>query len=214
MDRKKMASQENRTVSSCALAWVATIAVFSAALASPAFAAQTDITISTAAAPATPRILGAAVVGAVPGSPLLYTVSATGQAPLKFEFEIRFLLFEIALPFQEFQLFLLRLFQLAVAILKLGVQIGHAAGKFIFGIFPRLFDEFTLGLIEVSGVFLFLQFKRFLKLTFLFRLRLLELPAQLFFDVVRECFGKRDLFPAFGAGDHLVGHGSGCSIRD
>jgi alpha-galactosidase len=54
-------------------------------LAGPAFAAQTDITISTAPAPAAPRILGAAVVGAIPGSPFLHTVSATGQAPLKFE---------------------------------------------------------------------------------------------------------------------------------
>jgi MYXO-CTERM domain-containing protein len=36
-------------------------------------------------APATPRILGASVVGANPGGPFLYTVSATGQAPLKFE---------------------------------------------------------------------------------------------------------------------------------
>ena len=54
------------------------------ALGAPAFAAQTDITISTAAAPATPRILGATVVGATPGSPFLYTISATGQAPLTF----------------------------------------------------------------------------------------------------------------------------------
>jgi alpha-galactosidase len=54
------------------------------ALASSAIAAQTDITISTDAAPATPRILGARVIGATPGSPFLHTVSATGQAPLKF----------------------------------------------------------------------------------------------------------------------------------
>lgn len=50
----------------------------------PALAAQTDITISTAAAPATPQIHGASVVGSVPGSPFLFTVPATGQAPLTF----------------------------------------------------------------------------------------------------------------------------------
>jgi MYXO-CTERM domain-containing protein len=57
------------------------------ALAVPAFAAQTDITISTSPALATPRINGARVIGSIPGSPLLYTISATGQAPLKFEAE-------------------------------------------------------------------------------------------------------------------------------
>ena len=54
------------------------------ALGAPAFAAQTDITISTAAAPAAPRILGATVIGSTPGGPFLYTISATGQAPLTF----------------------------------------------------------------------------------------------------------------------------------
>jgi alpha-galactosidase len=54
------------------------------AFGAPAFAAQTDITISTAAAPATPRINGATVIGATPGSPFLHTISATGQAPLTF----------------------------------------------------------------------------------------------------------------------------------
>jgi alpha-galactosidase len=49
----------------------------------PAFA-QTDITISTEASPATPRILGPTIIGATPGSPFLYTVPATGQAPLTF----------------------------------------------------------------------------------------------------------------------------------
>lgn len=62
---------------------LALLAVLAAS--SPVFAAQTDITISTTPAPAAPRILGAAVIGAVPGSPFLHTVSATGQAPLKFE---------------------------------------------------------------------------------------------------------------------------------
>jgi alpha-galactosidase len=85
MDRMRMASQENHTVPSCSLAWLAMIVVLSAALSHSAFAAQTDITISTAAPPATPRLLGAAVVWAVPGSPFLYTISATGQAPLKCE---------------------------------------------------------------------------------------------------------------------------------
>src|SRR5450432_650491 len=42
-------------------------------------AAQTDIDISMAAAPATPRILGPAVLGSNPGSPFLYTVPTTGQ---------------------------------------------------------------------------------------------------------------------------------------
>src|ERR1019366_1381789 len=85
MDRMRMPSQENHTVPSCSLAWLGMIVVLSATLPHPAFAAQTDITISTAAPPATPRILGVAVVGAVPGSPFLYAISATGQAPLKFE---------------------------------------------------------------------------------------------------------------------------------
>ena len=49
-----------------------------------AFGAQTDISISTAAAPAAPRILGPTVIGSKPGSPLLYTVPATGQSPLTF----------------------------------------------------------------------------------------------------------------------------------
>lgn len=66
------------------------LALFSAALSlaaasgHPAFAATTDISISTAAPPATPRILGAMVIGSTPASPLLYTISATGQAPLTF----------------------------------------------------------------------------------------------------------------------------------
>jgi hypothetical protein len=60
------------------------LSVAATAFAAPAFAAQTDLTISTAAAPATPRILGATLVGAIPGSPFLYTISATGQSPLKF----------------------------------------------------------------------------------------------------------------------------------
>ncbi len=55
-----------------------------AAYGRPAFAAQTDISISTTAAPPTPRILGATIIGSTPGSPFLYTISATGQAPLTF----------------------------------------------------------------------------------------------------------------------------------
>jgi len=53
-------------------------------LGAPAFAAQTDITISTAAAPATPRINGPTILGATPASPFLYAIPATGQAPLTF----------------------------------------------------------------------------------------------------------------------------------
>jgi alpha-galactosidase len=62
------------------------IAVLSlvAAYSRPAFSAQTDISISTTAPPAAPRILGATVIGSTPGSPFLYTISATGQAPLTF----------------------------------------------------------------------------------------------------------------------------------
>ena len=62
------------------------VAVFSLATAFShlVFAAQSDISISTTAPPAAPRILGATVVGSTPGSPLLYTISATGQAPLTF----------------------------------------------------------------------------------------------------------------------------------
>src|SRR5512133_3647192 len=73
--------RSNRPIA-CQLARVSALVL---ALGGPAFAAQTDITISTAPAPAEPKILGAAVVGSIPGSPLLFTVSATGQAPLKFE---------------------------------------------------------------------------------------------------------------------------------
>jgi alpha-galactosidase len=51
---------------------------------STAFAAQTDVTISMTAPPAAPRIQGPAVVGATPGSPFLFGVAATGQAPLAF----------------------------------------------------------------------------------------------------------------------------------
>jgi alpha-galactosidase len=47
-------------------------------------AAQTNITISMTAPPATPRILGPRVFAAKPGSPFLYTIAATGQAPLTF----------------------------------------------------------------------------------------------------------------------------------
>ena len=50
----------------------------------PAFAAQTDITISMDKPPATPRINGATVVGSIPGSPFRHTIAATGQAPLTF----------------------------------------------------------------------------------------------------------------------------------
>jgi hypothetical protein len=57
---------------------------FGALCRSPLFAAQTEISISTAAPPAAPHILGPSVVGSKPGSPFIYTVSATGQAPLTF----------------------------------------------------------------------------------------------------------------------------------
>ena len=62
------------------------IAMFSLGVASshPVLAAQTDINISTTAPPAAPRILGATIIGAAPGSPFLWTISATGQTPLTF----------------------------------------------------------------------------------------------------------------------------------
>ncbi|MES1206656.1 MAG: putative Ig domain-containing protein, partial [Pseudomonadota bacterium] len=47
-------------------------------------AAQTTITISMAGAPAQPRIQPPLVVGARPAAPFLYTIPATGQAPLTF----------------------------------------------------------------------------------------------------------------------------------
>ena len=47
-------------------------------------AAQTNITISMTPPPAAPRILGPRVFSAKPGSPFLYTIAATGQAPLAF----------------------------------------------------------------------------------------------------------------------------------
>ncbi len=53
-------------------------------LSEPALAAATDIAISMAAPPATPRILGPTVLGSLPGSPFLYTIPATGQEPLKY----------------------------------------------------------------------------------------------------------------------------------
>jgi MYXO-CTERM domain-containing protein len=87
MDAKRSTTQEShfgvcvaRPKANAILAFLAA-AVFAA----PALGAQTDITISTTPAPAAPRILGAAVIGSIPGSPFLHTVSATGQAPLKFE---------------------------------------------------------------------------------------------------------------------------------
>jgi alpha-galactosidase len=73
------------TVIGCRLALMSTLgAVLATASAGAALAAQTDITISMAAPPATPRILGASLIGSIPGSPLLHTISATGQAPLSF----------------------------------------------------------------------------------------------------------------------------------
>lgn len=47
-------------------------------------AAQTTITISMASPPAAPRLQPPFVVGAVPATPFLYPIPATGQAPLTF----------------------------------------------------------------------------------------------------------------------------------
>ena len=63
---------------------VAVASLLAGAMAAPAWAAQTDITISMDKPPAAPRINGATLIGAIPGSPFLHTISATGQAPLTF----------------------------------------------------------------------------------------------------------------------------------
>ncbi|GEM_PF-45462 len=55
-----------------------------AASATPAWAQQTEITISMAPPPAEPRINGPRIFGRRPGTPLLYTVPATGDPPLTF----------------------------------------------------------------------------------------------------------------------------------
>jgi hypothetical protein len=63
---------------------LALIAAMVLATGGTTLAAQTDISISTAPAPAPPRVNGATVVGAIPASPFLHTISATGKAPLTF----------------------------------------------------------------------------------------------------------------------------------
>jgi alpha-galactosidase len=52
--------------------------------AGPALGAQTTITISMTPPGPAPRILGPQVIAAKPGTPLLYTISATGGKPLTF----------------------------------------------------------------------------------------------------------------------------------
>jgi hypothetical protein len=54
------------------------------ALSAPARAAQTAITISMTPPPAAPRIQRPLVIGAVPATPFIYSIPATGQAPLTF----------------------------------------------------------------------------------------------------------------------------------
>src|SRR5688572_16195854 len=46
--------------------------------------AQTTVTISMTAPPATPRLQGPFVFGSTPATPLLFAIPATGQAPLTF----------------------------------------------------------------------------------------------------------------------------------
>jgi len=62
------------------------VAALASALAfcATARAAQTTITISMAAPPATPRIQPPLTIGAVPATPFVYAIPATGQAPLTF----------------------------------------------------------------------------------------------------------------------------------
>ena len=55
-----------------------------AAGAPPVVAQQTNVAISMQSAPAAPRIGGAPVVGVRTGTPLLYTIAATGTRPLTF----------------------------------------------------------------------------------------------------------------------------------
>lgn len=74
----------SRGLGSLALAWFG-LAPWVAFTATTAHAAATDITISMAAPPATPRLLGAGTVGAVTGTPFLYTIPATGTRPLTFD---------------------------------------------------------------------------------------------------------------------------------
>jgi hypothetical protein len=68
----------------CCLGVVALVGTCLALFASAtsAHAAQTDISISMTAPPAAPQIHGPTVIGSNPGSPFLYTIPATGQAPL------------------------------------------------------------------------------------------------------------------------------------
>src|SRR5206468_3638958 len=61
------------------LAALTTLAIGPAAL-----AATTDIAISMTAPAAAPRILGPSITGTKAGSPFLFTVPTTGQAPLTF----------------------------------------------------------------------------------------------------------------------------------
>jgi hypothetical protein len=60
------------------------IAALAAGLPGAARGAQTTITISMSAPPATPRIQPPFLVGATPAAPFLYAIPATGQAPLAY----------------------------------------------------------------------------------------------------------------------------------
>ncbi len=63
---------------------VIAVAGWSVTFRETARAAQTDVSISMAAAPGVPRIQPPFLLGATPGAPFLYAVPATGQAPLMF----------------------------------------------------------------------------------------------------------------------------------
>jgi MYXO-CTERM domain-containing protein len=60
------------------------LALAALALSGRANAAQTTIAISTAMPPAAPRVQAPFVVGAIPSTPFLYAIPATGQAPLSY----------------------------------------------------------------------------------------------------------------------------------
>jgi len=62
----------------------AALAAFALALTGRASAAQTTIEISTAMPPAAPRVQAPFVVGAIPSTPFLYAIPATGTGPLSY----------------------------------------------------------------------------------------------------------------------------------
>jgi alpha-galactosidase len=75
-------TRRGRPRSSWQLAVASAIAIGASAV--PAFAQQTEITISMDPPPAEPRINGPRIIGWRPGTPFLHTIAATGNSPLTF----------------------------------------------------------------------------------------------------------------------------------